>query len=654
MTHVGYIILLVALTVIFFSTIAAFIGARTDSRRIINGARYSVIVTAGLYTLALALVLYSFIAKDFSLRMVSSHASSDLPALYSLCAVYADKAGSLFFWGWLISLFSAVLSLQNRTISNQRVLGYALFILGIVQIFFLALVTLASNVFEKNTSVVTEGFGLNPLLQNFGMLIHPPLLYIGFAGFTIVFALMMALLIVRSPILKEQVVIRKWAIFSWCILGIGNMVGMWWSYNELGWGGYWAWDPVENAGLMPLLLSTAFIHSLVMIKQRSYLYKWSYALILATFVFILFSPFITHGGIESPLHGFYGSNFPPYILAAISITVLCSVVLLVIRRNYLKDNNAPFSVISRESAFLITNIILVVLVLVIFLGTILPKVMELITGTRIAIERGFFDRTCGPILLILVFFMGICPLLGWGKTSWNAIKRNFLYSLIFTVVIIAVVLIIDVNSWYVAILIGLVCFPLATVVSEWVRGSIARHRSKSENCLRAFINLITNNRSRYGGLLVHLGIVMIALGIIASSFFSIERTETIEPGESINVGKYEFVYEELMLKQDSTRISAVASVTVLDNGREISVMEPSYDYWFQYKDNFAEVAVRSTPAKDLFVSLIWTSYDPADKAATFRILVSPLIIWIWIGGGFFLLGGVLAYSAGRSGRSQET
>jgi cytochrome c-type biogenesis protein CcmF len=654
MTNAGYIILVIALIVIFFSTIAAFIGAYTGSRRIINGARYSLLVTAGLYTLALILVLYAFITKDFSLRIVSSHASSDLPALYSLCAVYADKTGSLFFWGWLISLFSAFLSLQDRSISNQRVLGYALFILGIIQIFFLALVTLASNVFEKNPGVVSEGFGLNPLLQNFGMLLHPPLLYIGFAGFTIVFALMIALLIVRGSVLEEQRIIRKWAIFSWCILGIGNVVGMWWSYNELGWGGYWAWDPVENAGLMPWLLSTAFIHSLVMMKQRGYLYKWSYALILSTFVFILFSPFITHGGIESPLHGFYGSNFPPYILAAISITVLCSVVLLVVRRNYLKDDNAPFSVVSREGAFLITDIILVVLVFVIFLGTILPKVMELITGTRIAIERGFFDRTCGPILLILVITMGICPLLGWGKTSWNAIKRNFLYPLIFIAVIFIIVLIIDVNSWYVGLLIGLVCFPLATIISEWVRGSIARHRNKSENYLRAFINLITSNRSRYGGLLVHLGIVMISLGIIASSFFSIESTATIEPGESLSAGKYEFVYEELILKQDSIKTSAVASITVLDNGREISVMKPSYDYWFQYKDNFAEVAVRSTPAKDIFVSLIWTSYNPADKAATFRVLVSPLIIWIWIGGGFFLLGGVLAYSAGSTGRAEES
>jgi cytochrome c-type biogenesis protein CcmF len=330
------------------------------------------------------------------------------------------------------------------------------------------------------------------------------------------------------------------------------------------------------------------------------------------------------------------------------------VVLLIIRRNYLKDDNAPFSFVSREGAFLITNIILVVLVFVIFLGTISPKVMELITGTRIAVERGFFDRTCGPILLILVIFMGICPLLGWGKTSWYAIKRNFLYSIIFTVIIIAAVLIIDVNSWYAAVLIGLVCFPLATIVAEWVRGSIARHSSKSENYLRAFINLITSNRSRYGGLLVHLGIVMISLGIIASSFFNVESTATIEPGESLNVGKYEFVYEELMLKQDSTKTSAVASVTILDNGREIAVMEPSYNYWFQYKDNFAEVAVRSTPAKDIFVSLIWTSYDPADKAATFRVLISPLIIWIWIGGGFFLLGGVLAYSAKNADRSQLT
>ena len=653
MTYFGQGISIVALFVVLCSAVAAFTGGYTGSRRLMNGARYGILAVAGIYTIALAMVLYAFVTKDFSLKIVYEHASRDLPLIYSLSAFYADKAGSLFFWGWLVSLFSALLCLQHRSITNRQVLSYALFILALIQVFFLALVTLAANVFEGTAGTVTDGLGLNPLLQNFGMLIHPPLLYTGFSGFAVVFALAIALLIVRVPPAAWTGIVRRWAIFAWCVLGIGNVVGMWWSYNELGWGGYWAWDPVENAGLMPWLLATAFLHSIVMGKQKNYLHVWSYVLVILTFSLTLLSPFITHGGIESPLHGFYGSNFPPYILAAIIVTLLCSFVLLGVRRNLLQSEKTEFSLISREGAFLITNIILVILVIVILLGTVLPGVMEAATGSKIAIDRTFFDRTCGPILLVLVFFMGICPLLGWGKTSWSAVKRNFLYSVIAALVIAVIVLILDPAEWYNALIIGLACFPLAAVISEWTRGAMARHRNSGENYFRAFLNLLSGNAPRYGGLLAHVGIVMIALGILASSFYGSEGTETLNPGESMEVGRYRFTYEEIVLKQDSQKVSAVASLSVDRGDRPVTVLKPSYDYWFGYMDSFAEVAVRSTPARDIFVSLVWTTYDPDSPEATFRVLVNPMVLWIWIGGGFFLLGGSLAFSGHRRGRLPE-
>jgi cytochrome c-type biogenesis protein CcmF len=647
MTYVGHSILVVGFLAILLSAVAAFAGASTGSRRLINGARYGVIATAGIYTLALAIILYSFVAKDFSLKIVYEHASRDLPALYSLSALYADKAGSLFFWGWLVSLFTALLSLQQGSIANRRALGYALFILGIIQVFFLAMITFAANVFEMSPGTPNDGLGLNPLLQNAGMLVHPPLLYTGFSGFAVVFALAMAFFIVRSPISEWPGTVLRWAVFAWCMLGIGNVVGMWWSYNELGWGGYWAWDPVENAGLMPWLLATAFLHSAVIGKQKNYLCTWSHILVVLTFAFTLLSPFITHGGIESPLHGFYGSNFPPYILAVILITLLCSLTLFGIRRHQFRNRKVTFSFTSREGAFLITNILFTALVAVILLGTVLPKIVESTTGARIAIDRTFFDRTCGPILLAIVFFMGVCPLLGRAKSFWNIIKSNFLYSIIATLIIIVIVIIFDSSRWYIAVLIGLACFPLATIIFEWSRGTIRRHRNRRENGLKAFFNLFRSNPARYGGLLVHIGVIMISLGIIVSSFYSHEGTKTLSPGESMNVGKYEFKYEEQVLKQDSLKVSAIASISVIKDGRLVTSLKPSYDYWFRHKNSFAEVAVRSTPANDIFVSLIWTDYTSQDKKATFRVLVNPLILWIWVGGGFFLLGGVLAFSAHR-------
>jgi len=643
MTDIGYVVLVIALPIALFSAAAAVVGARTGSKRLVASARSSIIVVFSLYTLALAIILYAFITKDFSLKIVAGHASQNLPAVYTLSALYADKAGSIFLWGWLVSLFAALLVLWKRD-DHQPIMAYTLSILAIVEIFFIALVTFGVNVFEKHPSPPIDGFGLNPLLQNFGMLVHPPLLYLGFVGFAVVFAIAMAALITRSPGAEWHSRAKGWAIFAWCTLGLGNLVGMWWSYNELGWGGYWAWDPVENAGLMPWLLGTAFLHSIAMGRQRNYLQTWSFCLIIFTFAFTLLSPFITHGGIESPLHGFYGSPFPPYILAAILFTLIASLWLLYRRRKDLEREEKPASLISREGTFLLTNIILAVLVFIIFAGTVLPRVIEVLGGMKIALGRSFFDRTCGPVMLVLVFLMGICPLLGWSKTAWHSIKRNFLYTFLSTIVIAIAIWISGIGNWYAvaAIICGL---PLFTICLEWYRGTRARHRTGKENYIRAFLSLINNNRARYGGFLVHIGIILIALGIIASSLYNIEKTVTLNIGESMNIGKYKLTYNELMLKQDNVKVSAVAAVSVNRNGSLIGIMYPSYDYWFSYKSHFSEVAVRTTPAEDLFLSLAWTAFDPMDKSASFRVLVNPLIVWIWVGGGFFLLGGVVAFPA---------
>jgi cytochrome c-type biogenesis protein CcmF len=646
MAETGHIALIIAFLMAIFSAVASIIGASSGSPRLVTSARSSIFAVFGLFTLALAIILSAFVTKDFSLRIVTDYASRNLPAVYTLSALYADKAGSMFFWGWLISLFTAMLVLRKDNLNQQAKL-YALSILAIVQIFFIALVTFVVNVFEKLPSPPADGFGLNPLLQNFGMLVHPPLLYLGFAGFAVVFALTMAALITRHTGAEWSNRVQRWTIFAWCSLGIGNLLGMWWSYNELGWGGYWAWDPVENAGLMPWLLGTAFLHSIAMRRQRNYLQTWSIYLIIFTFAFTLLSPFITHGGIESPLHGFYGSSFPPYILAAILITLASSLWLSHSHRNSEKVEK-PASLISREGAFLLTDIILVVLVFVILLGTVLPRLVEALGGAPITLDRSFFDRACGPIMLFLVFLMGICPLLGWSKTAWHSIKRNFLYTFIAVMVIAIIVLITGIGKWYTVAVI--ICgLPLFTIWLEWYRGTRARHRTKKENFIQAFFSLLNSNRGRYGGFLVHIGIISIALGIIASSFYGTEETATLNVGQSMNINGYELTYTELALKQNNMKASTVASMSVSRNGHSVGVMHPSYDYWFRQRNYFAEVAVHTTPAEDLFVSLVWTGFDPKDKSATFRVLVNPLIVWIWVGGGFFLLGGAISFY----GRGEE-
>ena len=641
MSNIGYASLILAFLVAIFSTVVSVVSARTSSRRLNKVSRYCVVATAGLYTLALISIVFAFITKDFSLRIVSEHVNRDLPVAYALSALYADKTGSILLWGWLVSIFTAGLASRKHEY-DKEILPYMLSILVVIQVFFLALVILVGNVFEKNPVLPADGFGLNPLLQNVAMLVHPPMLYISFAALSVVFALVMAALITRVPDADWIRWSRRWMLFAWCTLGLGNLIGMWWSYNELGWGGYWAWDPVENAGLMPWLLATAFIHSSLMLRQRNYLKVWSLVLIVFTFVFTLLIPFITHGGIESPLHGFYGSSFPPYLLAAILVTLVLSLGLLYFRQKGFQEERGPSSFISREGAFVLTNITLVVLVFVIFSGTVFPRVVESCGGFKIAIGRSFFDQAAGPIMLALVFFIGICPLLGWGKSSWNSLRRNSLYPFL-AILIISIVALILGGNWYAVIV--LVCgFPLAIILMEWFRGTRARHRTTGVSYIKAFFSLVWNKRARYGGFVVHIGIILVALGIIASSFYSIDKTATLEVGQSMQVGEYELTYDELMLKQSVESASAIAHVSINRNGRLINVMYPEYNYWFNYKEAFAEVAIRTTPADDLFVSLVWTGYDPMDKSATFRVLVNPLVIWIWVGGVFLLLGGIISFS----------
>jgi len=640
MTETGHFALIITLPVAVFSIVTSIIGARLVSKRLAAAARYGILIIFGLYTLALAVILYAFLTHDYSLTIVAEHASNDLPSVYTLSALYADKAGSIFFWGWLISLFSALVVFQTGK-NHRPAMSYTIAILAGIEAFYIALVTFSVNVFAEHPSPPADGFGLNPLLQNFGMLIHPPLLYIGFAGFAVIFAMVVAALITRSPGVVRDNLVRRWTVFAWFMLGIGNIVGMWWSYNELGWGGYWAWDPVENAGLMPWLLGTAFLHSMAALAPRNYLNTWSYCLITFTFVFVLMSPFITHGGIESPLHGFYLSPFPPYILAAMIVVIIGSMVLLCFRRRELKIEKKPASLLSRENAILLTNVILVVLVAVIFIGTALPGVVEALGGERIALDRGFFDRTCGPIMLALVFWMGVCPLVGWGKSVWKSAGRNITFFFLALAIISAAILVSGIGNWYIAVVVfcGL---PLFIIFRGLFRGTVARRRSTGRNYVRAFFSILNSNRARYGGFLAHIGIVLITLGIIASSFYGIEKTVTLDIGESVRAGKYTLSYNELMFKQDNVKISAVAGVQASLNGKSVGTMRPSYAYWLSHDDFFAEVAVRTTAAEDLFVSLVWTDFSPEDKTATFRVLVNPLIVWIWAGGAFFLIGGVMA------------
>ncbi len=634
MVELGYTLLVLALLASLYAVAAAF------SPRLAAGSRYAVLAAAACYTLAMLALWAAFLNDDFSLSIVAEHSSRALPWPYKLGALYADKAGSFFFWGWLVAVFTGFTALGRPAAGKKGLYSWA--ILGAVLVFFLAMSVFVDNVFAPSAATPPDGLGLNPLLQNAGMLLHPPLLYLGFAAFAVVFARLLGALWAGEGAGGWGQDLRGWAIIAWGGMGLGNLLGMWWSYNELGWGGYWVWDPVENAGLMPWLLGTAFLHSLAVQRQRGAFTGWTAWLGLFTFLLTLLAPFITHGGVASPLHGFQGSALPPYLLAALLLTFVGTVWLFARRREVLKAPASAYAPVSREGAFMLTNILLALVTLVVFTGTLLPSVITAFGGAQIALERGFFDRSAGPLLLALVLLMGLCPLAGWGKTLFANVKRRLFYPLVPAVIAAALFLLLGEGYWYA--LAALLCgYPLLLVLQAWWLGVRERRRGHGENGFVALWALLRRQRGRYGGLLVHLGIIAIAVGIIGSSFYDIERTATLSPGESVAVGSYDLTYQGLTIRQNNQMTSALAALSVAKNGAAKPALYPQYNYWFSHHEFFAEAAVRTTAGADLFVSLLWTQFDPAAPAATFRILVNPLVVWIWLGGGLLLLGGAVAY-----------
>ncbi len=647
MADLGHISLILAFICAVYAGIASIFGIRNHHAALTASARAAFAVVFILFTLALEIMIGALVDDDFSISLVAEHSSRDLTLPYKLAALYAGKVGSLMFWGWLISLMSTIAVFRKRH-SFSESMPYIIAILAGILSFFLAMVALVENVFQETANVPADGVGLNPLLQNPGMILHPLLLFLGFAGLAVVFAFVMGALISGQTGSRWVGGIRRWTLLAWVFLGIGNLAGAWWAYVELGWGGYWAWDPVENAGLMPWLLATALVHSMAVYRRRSYLQKWAVLLAGFAFIFTLLSPFITHGGIESPLHGFVDSPFPPYLLVFMLVAAAGTLIIAIVRWDALNDREPSRSVVSREGAFLLTNVLLVLTVAVILLGTVLPGITDAL-GDEASVGRDFFDRSAAPTLLLLVFVMGICPLLRWRKSSLSAIRSNFLYPVLISLVAALALLISGIGNWYAvaAVACGL---PLVSVLQEWIRTTWARCRNRKENLLQATVRMVRSDPPRFGGYVVHIGIILITVGIIGSTFYDAEKMENLHPGESASIRGYELVYNGLNQRNSSEKLVTEADISVFNGGKPIFSLHPENNFWYRQSNRYAEAAIHSTVKQDLFVSLV--SYDPETHLATFRILVNPLVMWMWIGGGVLVLGFVIAASSGQPVRRE--
>ena len=635
MAELGYLSLALGLGVALYALLASLLGAR-GRMELIASARNSAFALLGLTTLASVALAYAFLSNDFNLEYVASYSSRDMSTLYTLTAFWAGNEGSLLFWSWFLALMGAIVLWQKPP---RAFLPYILAVVMGTQVVFLLMMVFVTSPFDRLPYTPPDGRGLNPLLENMGMFFHPLTQLTGYAGTTIPFAFAIAALAtgqVGDEWLRRT---RHYTLISWLLLGLGNLFGMQWAYVELGWGGYWAWDPVENAGLMPWLVMTAFFHSAMIQKRRGMLKVWNMVLIIATFNLSIFGTFLTRSGVLSSVHSFGVSALGPLFLGFIFLSLFISLVLLYRRLPDLKSEDELDSLVSRESTFLINNLILVAVTFTTLLGTLFPLLSEAVRGVKITVGPPFFNQVNGPIFLLFLLLMGICPLIGWRRATPRNLLRNFLIPFLAGMGALALLLVFGVRAWY-AILGFTVCaFVLATIFLEWSRGVRARHH-KGENYLVAFIRLIAGNRPRYAGYIVHIGIILIALAVLGEAVYKQEQEASLNPGESVSVGAYTLRYECMSSYPTQSKEVVSASLSVYNGGELVGTLAPAKTYHVNYENPVSEVAIKSNLMEDLYVILM--GWEEVGGVAAFKVMVNPLMTWMWIGGVLFLAGTLLA------------
>ncbi|CAN5774282.1 heme lyase CcmF/NrfE family subunit [soil metagenome] len=642
MAQIGQGILTLALALAILGVGLNIAGERRRIPELSTSGLRALVGVTMLLALASAVLMIGFISHDFSLAYVSGRSSTDMPMRYVLTAFYGGQAGSLLLWSFVAGLLATIAFYRNRA-RFPRLVPYATATTLAVLSFLIFMLVVVSTPFAVNHITPAEGRGLNPLLRDPGMLIHPPLLLSGFASFTVPFSIVVAALITGRMGSEWLKFIRNWALVSWGILSAGIFLGGWWAYHVLGWGGYWAWDPVENVSVLPWFTVTAFIHSIIVQERRGMLRVWNVGLILASFVLSVMGTFIVRSGLISSVHAFALSDVGPYFLGFFLVTLLVSIGLIIYRLPLMRATGGVESVASREAGFLLNNLLFVAIAFATLWGTLYPLVTEAVRGTAITVGIPFYNQVNGPMLLALLFLMGVGPLFAWRSTAREALLRAVGIPLVVSIVAIVVILFLF-GQPMAALGIGAAIFAAGAVVVEYYRGVRLRQKNAGDSVPVAIFRLARRDPRRYGGYIVHLGVALIAVGIIASWFFQSERQVIIAPGETVEVAEYSITYDGLSTVQNADSAAITAHVTVSKNGNEEAQMGAKRYFYRGFEDQpTTRVAVTTVGFDDVYVMLLeWTD----DQRANLRIFVNPLVTWIWAGGALYLFGMiVLAWPA---------
>lgn len=639
-SDLGFLALVVTLVAAAYSIVASIAGAKLGLGELVISGRNAAWVVSGAMLTSAAVLLYCFWILDFGVEFVARNASAEQPRMYSLAAFYGGQEGSLLLWAVGLAVFSGAAIFVNRN-RLHGVLPYSTATLMFIQLFFAVVLVFLTNPFERLAMPLADGQGLNPLLRHPGMIAHPPFLLTGFMSWSIPFGFAVGALITGRLDNQWMKAVRPWVLLAWAIQGTGLLLGSWWAYHVLGWGGYWGWDPVENVALLPWLMGTALLHSALVQERRGMLKKWNILLVLLAFNLAILGTLTVRGGLLSSVHNFAKSAVGPAFLVLLGITTAGSIFLFLRRSSLLKSEAQFESYTSKETAFLFNNLLLAGAAFATFWGTLFPLMTEAFNGSKLTVGPPFYNRVNGPIVLFLLLFMGIGPLLAWRRTSWDSIRRNFRWPLLgaFTWAMVMVFGLHIRNGWT---LLGVsaCAFAFGAIVLEYTRGARARRRATGEAYPAALGNLVAHDRRRYGGYIVHIAILMIALGNIGWNLHRTEKQITLSQGQSAQVGDYTFVYKgtDTYATKDSSVDEAL--LEAYRGGKLVSVLKPNIEVFRNFDSQpSSHVAIRTTAVEDIYVFL--AAYDSTQ--ATFVVFINPLVVWIWLGGGVFLLGTLIAF-----------
>ncbi len=648
MGNLGSFSLTLAFAFAAYAVLSLFTGTKIGRRDIVKSGENAVYLYFAFVTLTVVSLLSLLITSNFQNEYVASISNRAMPLYYKVAALWGGQAGSLLFWTWILSLYAAIVTFRNRRRRTDLV-PTAVGVMSLTALFFLALNLFVEHPFRElavthganaaaQPFTPADGRGLNPLLQHPVMVIHPPILYLGYVGMVVPFAFAIAALATRELGNAWITLIRRWTLIAWGLLGIGIILGGKWAYMELGWGGYWAWDPVENASLMPWLTGTAFLHSVIVQEKKNMLKVWNVVLIISTYLLVIFGTFLTRSGVVSSVHSFAQSSIGMFFVTYLVLAAAACVWLVVSRLEYLKSENELDSIVSRESGFLFNNLVFLAACFAVLWGTVFPVISEAIQGEKISVGAPFFNKITIPVGLFLLLLSGVGPLLAWRKTSLRSLQKNFLWPLAVAAVAGTVLFVAGIRGFYPLVSLFLCVFVAVTIFAEFFRGIRARMRAHGEKLHEATLRLVGKNKRRYGGYVVHFAMVLIFVGFTGNAF-NRETQGQVNVGETVSLGPYTLLCQHLGEGEDPNYSYLWADLAVTKNGKPLRTLRAEKRYYMSSDQPTSEVALHSTLVEDLYV--VFAGIDETSGRAVIQVFLNPLVAWVWIGAIVFAFGTII-------------